>query len=154
MMITKNDCLLLLSELEEEGIDTKDVVSTLYTSTGIDQSVLMFINGHRRFEVLNFYDRLRVNYNNKKSKLYKSIVQMDEKEPKDCLVTLSSLLTQILLYSNTVKDKEQFLKHCRADEISKALVRYFQTYDLTLCLTLLRYIRADLKALESLKIPQ
>ena len=79
---------------------------------------------------------------------------MDEKEPKDCLVTLSSLLTQILLYSNTVKDKEQFLKHCRADEISKALVRYFQTYDLTLCLTLLRYIRADLKALESLKIPQ
>ena len=153
-MITKNDCLLLLTELQEQGIDTKDVVNKLYASSGIDEEVLMFINGHRPFDVLNFYDKLRVNYNNKRSKLYKSIVQMDEKEPKDCLVTLASLLTQILLYSNTVRDKELFLKHSRADEVSKALTRYFQTYDLTICLTLLRYIRADLKALESIKRPQ
>lgn len=150
-MITRSDCLLLLTEMSDKGIDTKQIVNKLYSAQGMDYEVLKFINSYKPFDVLNFYDRLRVNYNNKKSKLYKSIVQMDEKEPKDVVVTLSSLLTQILLFSNTVDDKQLFLKHSRADEISKVLANYFQTYDLTLCLSMLRYVRADLKALEELK---
>lgn len=150
-MLTKSDCLMLLSELSDEGIDTKEVTSQLVRSHNIDVDVLKFINEHRTLEILSFYDRLRVNYNNKKSKLYKSIVQMDEKLPKDTVVTLSSLLTQILLYSNTVTNRESFLKHSRADEISKVLLNYFKTYDLTLCVSLLTLIRADLKVLEALK---
>ncbi len=149
-MLTKSDCLMLLSELSDEGIDTKEVTSQLVRSHSIDVDVLKFINEHRTLEILSFYDRLRVNYNNKKSKLYKSIVQMDEKLPKDAVVTLSSLLTQILLYSNTVMNRELFLKHSRADEISKVLSNYFTTYDLTLCVSLLTLIRADLKVLEEL----
>ena len=149
-MLTKSDCLMLLSELSDKGIDTKEVTSKLVRSHNINVEVLKFINEHRNLEILSFYDRLRVNYNNKKSKLYKSIVQMDEKLPKDAVVTLSSLLTQILLYSNTVENRELFLKHSRADEISKVLSNYFTTYDLTLCVSLLSLIRADLKVLEEL----
>lgn len=150
-MLTKNDCLLLLSELSDNGVDTAEVVSRLIKSRSIDYEVLKFINEHRTFEVLDFYDKLRVSYNNKRSKLYKSIVQIDEKEPKDIVVTLASLLTQILLFSNTVTDKQLFFKHCRADEVSKVLTNYFVTYDLTLCVSLLKLIKADLKVFEALK---
>ena len=142
---------MLLSELSDEGIDTKEITTKLLRSSNIDYEVLRFINQYKIFDVLNFYDRLRVNYNNKKSKLYKSIVQIDEKEPKDVVVTLSSLLTQILLYSNTVNDRQLFLKHSRADEISKVLANYFVTYDLTLCVAILKLVKADLKALEGLE---
>lgn len=149
-MITKNDCLMLLAELSDSGVDTKDAVNKVVKNTSIDLEVLKFINSYKTFDVLNFYDKLRVNYNNKRSKLYKCIVQVDEKEPRDIVVTLASLLTQILLHSNTVEDKELFLKHSRAEEISRVLNNYFKTYDLTLCITLLKLIKADLKALESL----
>lgn len=149
-MITKNDCLMLLAELSDLGVDTKDAVNKVVKNTSIDLEVLKFINSYKTFDVLNFYDKLRVNYNNKRSKLYKCIVQVDEKEPRDIVVTLASLLTQILLHSNTVEDKELFLKHSRAEEISRVLNNYFKTYDLTLCITLLKLIKADLKALESL----
>lgn len=142
---------MLLGELSDSGVDTRDITTKLLKDSSINYDVLKFINEHRTFEVLSFYNKLRVNYNNKKSKLYKSIVQIDEKEPKEIVVTLSSLLTQILLHSNTVEDKQLFLKHSRADEISKVLANYFQTYDLTLCVAILKLIKADLKVLESLK---
>jgi hypothetical protein len=142
---------MLLSEISDKGVDTKEITTKLIRSSTIDYEVLKFINQYKIFDVLNFYDRLRVNYNNKKSKLYKSIVQIDEKEPKDVVVTLSSLLTQILLYSNNVEDKQLFLKHSRADEISKVLANYFVTYDLTLCIAILKLVKADLKALEGLE---
>jgi hypothetical protein len=140
-----------MADLSEKGIDTKKMTSKLVSSPGIEPEVLKFINSYKTFDILNFYDKLRKSYNDKKSKLYISIVKIEEKEPKDIVVTLSSLLTQILLFSNTVEDRRLFLKHSRADEISKVLTNYFNTYDLTLCTTLLRLIRADLKAFESLK---
>lgn len=149
-MITKNDCFLLLSELSDKGIDTKPYITKLVKSSTIDLDVLKFINKNRPLEVSNFYNRLRKNYNDKKSKLYKEIVQIDEREPKDILVTLSSLLTQILLFSNQVDNKQLFLKHSRADEISKVLTKYFQDYDMTLCISILTLIKADLKALEAI----
>ena len=141
---------MLLTELSDKGIDTKQAITQVCNNTSIDLEVLKFINSHKTFDILNFYDKLRASYNSKKSKLYKSIVQIDEKEPKDIVVTLTSLLTQIVLYSNSVEDKQLFLKHSRADEISKVLTNYFTTYDLTFCVAILRLVRADLKAFESL----
>lgn len=150
-MLTKNDCLLLLAEIENNGINTKEMCNKLIAHSGVDMEVLKFINNNRELELSNFYTNLRKNYNNKKSKLYKEIVQIDEKEPKDIVVTLSSLLTQILLYSNKLDNKQMFLKHSRAEEISKVLRNYFRFYDTTLCIQLLTLIKADLKALESIK---
>lgn len=150
-MITKQDCLLLLTELSDKGIDTSEQTKKLIQSNSIDIDVLKFINTHRQLEVSQFYEKLRKNYNNKKSKLYKEIVQVDEKEPKDVIVTLSSLLTQIVLFSNQLDNKQLFLKHSRAEEVSKVLVNYFKTYDIRLCITILTLIKADLKALESMK---
>lgn len=150
-MITKNDCLLLLGEIKNSGVDTSEMCTLLFNTKNISIDVLKFINSHRPLDVTNFYNKIRKSYNNKKSKLYKEIVQIDEKEPKDIVVTLSSLLTQILLFSNSVQDKQLFYKHSRADEISKVLSNYFKTFDTTLCIQLLTLIKADLKVLESIQ---
>ena len=41
-----------------------------------------------------------------------------------------------------------FLRHARAEEISKVLTIYFQNYDLTNCIKLLHLIKADIIAFE------
>ena len=150
-MITKNDCLLLLAELKDRNIDTKPYVIKTLNNTSVDIEVLKFINKNRPLELGLFYESLRKRYNEGKSKLYNEIVQIDIKEPKDMIVTLSSLLTQILLYSNKVENKQLFLKHSRADEITKVLYNYFDTFDLTLSVQMLNLIKADLKACELLQ---
>lgn len=147
-MITKNDCLLLLSELQDKGLKTKPYVMKVLKDNNVNLEVLKFINDNRKLELTEFYNFLKNRYNEKKSKLYKEIVQIDEKQPKDIVVTLSSLLTQILLYSNKTENKQLFLKHSRADEISKVLVKYFQDYDVQLCVSMMNLLKADLKACE------
>ena len=149
-MITRSDCYLLLSDLQDSGIDTTKAISDLSTNKDIPISVIKFINDNRQLDLSQFYENLRKNYNNKKSQLYINIVK-ETQDPDKLLVTLSALLTQILLYSNKVNDKQLFLKHSRADEISKILTKYFIDYDLTTCIKLLRLIKADLKTLESIK---
>lgn len=148
-MITRSDCLLLLTEIEDTGIDTTKQKRLLMSSKDVSRAVLSFINEHRELSVRQFYEQLRKNYNNKHSKLYKNIVK-DIEDPNEVLSTLSALLTQILLFSRKVEDKHLFLKHSRASEISKVLTKYFDNYDITVCIMLLRLIKADLKALESI----
>ena len=149
-MITKNDCLLLLSEIEATGIDVKEICTHLIKTNSIDLETLKFIDKYRPFQVSQFYEYLRKNYNDKKSKLYKEIVQIDQKLPKDVIVTLSSLLTQIFLYSNKleIEDQQSFLNHSRADEILKVLLNYVKTSDSKLGIQLLHLIKTDLKILE------
>lgn len=150
-MITKTDCYILLAELEKDGIDTKDVLDKLSRSNNLPIDVIQFINQNRQLDLAMFYEKLRKNYNHKKSMLYKNIVKEVE-DPNEVLTTLSSMLTQILLFSKQVNNKQMFLKHARCNEITLVLNNYFKTYDLTNCLRLLRMIKADLKCLESIKI--
>lgn len=153
-MITKNDCLLLLADIESKGINTSDQVKELLKSQNISTNVLKFITENRGLELSNFYEKIRKSYNTKRSQLYINIVKSDEKIIEDAqitLTTLSALLTQILLFSKTVEDRDLFLKHSRAEEITRVLNNYFKTYDITNCQKLLRIIKADLKVLESLK---
>lgn len=149
-MISKNDSILLLTDLQERGIDVTAYLSKAITNPEIDLQVLKFINDNRQLDLSKFYEKLRKSYNNKKSVLYKNIVKEIE-EPNEVLTTLSAMLTQILLFAKTVDNREMFLRHSRAQDISTILTRYFQSYDLTNCLKLLRVIKADLKALESMK---
>lgn len=148
-MITKNDLYLLLSELEDKGINTEQQMNTLIRQSEVPIDVIQFINSNRQLDLTGFYEKIRKSYNNKKSSLYKNIVRSDETDdPKEVLTTLSQLLTQILLYSKNVEDRKMFLRHQRQEEISKVLCNYFQRYDLQNCVNLLRVIKADLKILE------
>ena len=149
-MITKTDCILLLTELETKGIDVKDNLQKALSSPSIDIDVLKFINDNRQMDLTAFYKYIRKSYNQKHSSLYKNIVSEELKDPNESLTTLSALLTQILLFSRKVENKQMFLCHARCNEITKILNNYFITYDLTNCLKLLKIIKADIKALESI----
>ena len=150
-MITKNDIILLLSELEEQGKRKEEIDSMIaqtISSDSIPLNILKIINKERPLEVVDFYEYIRKSYNKKKSNIYINIVKEIEK-PDEVLTTLSALLTQILLFNKKLeKNKTLFLKHSRAEDIAKVLESYFATYDLKQPLKLLKLIKADILALE------
>jgi len=105
MAITKQDCLVLLNSLKNNGIDVSEMSKKAALSKDVSLEVVDFINKNRPFEVSKFYEKLRKSYNEKKSQLYKQIVKSDEVDtPKDIIITLSSLGLQIVLFAKTVDD--------------------------------------------------
>ena len=67
MAITKKDCLVLLTQLKNRGVDVGDMPKKAALSQDVSLEVIDFINKNRPFEVSNFYEKLRKSYNNKKS---------------------------------------------------------------------------------------
>lgn len=149
-MLTKNDLLLLLTDIEAEGKNVDNLITKLLKSETIPFEVLKYINDSRQFDVSAFYEMLRKNYNNKKSKLYINLVKEELDNPCELLITLAALNLQILLFAKKLNDNKLFLKHSRAEEITRVLNIYYKTYDLIPCLKLLKLIKADLVAFEQL----
>lgn len=151
MAITRQDCLVLLTELKNNGVDVKDFPKKVAISKDVTLEIVDFINKNRPFEVSNFYEKLRKSYNDKKSSLYKQIVKSDEiEEPKDLIITLSSLGLQILLFSKKANDQQMFLRQARYEELTSCLYHYSKTFDLLPAIKLLRLFKMDLKAFEYL----
>ena len=150
-MLTNNDLLLLLNEMQASGKETSKLATRLALSEGVPRDILKYINDNRPLEVAQFYEMLRKNYNHKKSNLYKNLVREELSEPIEALITLSALNLQILLYAKKLDDNKMFLKHSRADEITKVLNNYYNTYDLIPCLKMLKLIKSDLKCFENIK---
>lgn len=123
-MISKNDLLLILTELQDSGINTTKEFTKVVTSPNIPLDVIKFINDKREMEVSKFYSHIRKSYNNKKSKLYINIVKEIE-DVNEVLTTLASFQLQTILFSKNVSNKQMFLRHSRAEEISKVLSLYF-----------------------------
>ena len=148
-MITRRDCLLLLSELSARGVDTNSMMKLALKSHDANIEVIRFINSKRQLDANAFYEKIRKSYNHKKSMLYKNIVTCDE---VDCsstvLTTLAALNLQILLFMTNTSDVKMFLSHTRFEEINQALLNYSKTFDLVPCIQVLQIIKADLKAFE------
>ena len=122
-MISKNDCLLLLMELEAHGVDVNDKMNELIKQYEPSLDVIEFINKNRQLDLSMFYEKIRKSYNNKRSSLYINIVKEIE-NPQEVLTTLSALVTQALLFSRNVENREMFLRHARVDDICKILSKY------------------------------
>ena len=149
MAITRNDCLLLLSDLKSQGIDVDSNMKLLLHSSAVPLSVIEFINSKRPLALSLFYEKIRHSYNKKKNKLYMNIVREEQKEPKEVLTTLASLNLQILLFARTLTEGQDiFLRQARFQEITQCLYKYAETGDLISCQKLLKCIKADLKCLE------
>ena len=54
-MISKNDCLLLLSKLKDEGVDTKATSLELIRAKDVPINVIKFINDNRSLDLTKFY---------------------------------------------------------------------------------------------------
>lgn len=149
-MLQNTDLIILLSELDANNVKgAKELIPSLIGKTSISLDALKFINEHRPLDVTEFYERIRKNYNDKRSNLYKNIVREVE-DSQDVLTTLHALSLQIILYSKHVEEKNasMFFKHTRAEEITRVLNNYYKTYDIISAKKLLKLIKADLTAFE------
>ncbi len=149
-MLQNTDLILLLSELDANNVKgAKELIPSLIGKTSISLDALKFITEHRPLDVAKFYERVRKNYNDKRSNLYKNIVREVE-DSQDVLTTLHALALQIILYSKHVDEKDvlMFFKHTRAEEITRVLNNYYKTYDIISAKKMLKLIKADLLALE------
>ena len=68
-MLQKNDLILLLSEMQEQGIDVEKEITQVISSQSISLDILKKINDNRPLPVTNFYERVRKNHNQKKGRL-------------------------------------------------------------------------------------
>lgn len=147
-MITKNDCLSILTKLDESGVSgVNPYMRKLVVSRDIPLDVLKFISDNRGLEVSHFYEMLRKSHNKNKSPLYTNILK-DIDDPQDVITTLSCLLTQVLLYGKKLDNKDQFFREVRAEELTRVLNGYFKTGLYEECLSLIRLIKSDLLVLE------
>lgn len=150
-MIKKNDILLLLTELQDNGEDVSKYISTLYKTKDIPIETIKFINSKREIDVAAFYERLRSNYNHKKSDLYINIVKEDLNDLDEILTTLAAYNLQVLLFARKLDNKELFYKFSRVEEVTRVLNNYYKTYDIEKCRLILSLIKADLKLFEAIK---
>lgn len=150
-MIKKNDVLLLLTELQDNGEDVSKYISTLYKTKDIPIETIKFINDKREIDVASFYERLRSNYNHKKSDLYINIVKEDLNDLDEILTTLAAYNLQVLLFARKLDNKELFYKFSRVEEVTRVLNNYYKTYDIEKCRLILTLIKADLKLFEAIK---
>lgn len=151
-MLQKNDLVLLLTQLSEEGDKNADkYIRDVLVSPQISLDVLKYINEVRPLNVTAFYDGLRKSYNNKKSSLYKNIVR-DSEDPNEIIAALHSFALQLFLYSKklTETDKLVFYKHVRAEEITRVLNKFYKEYDIDSAFKLIRLLKADLVAFETI----
>ena len=148
-MITKNDVILLLTDLEKSGFNVDKSMYVDVSRKGVTPEIVQFINNSRQIDLYKFYEKIRKSYNDKHSTLYINIVKEIDDVNK-VLTTLSALQTQILLFcEKEADDKEMFLRHSRISEISKVLLNYYSTYDLKPCIKLIQLIKADIKCLQN-----
>lgn len=151
-MLKNSDLILLLTELEERGVNgASHQIRQVIGKSEISLDTLKFINDNRILDVANFYEQIRKSYNAKKSSLYINLVREDLKSPTDALTTLASLNLQILLFAKHLENPQMFLSHSRAEEITRVLNNYYRTYDLKPVIALRTLIKADLKSFESIK---
>lgn len=149
-MVTKSDITILLNDLQERGIDINRYLKELYSTSSIPLNVIKFLNDNRSFDVANFYEKIRRNYNKKRSDLYLNIVkELDNVD--DVLTTLASYNLQVLLYGRNVEDKEMFYRNSRVEEVTRVLNNYYKTFDIDSCVKILSLIKADIKLFEAVK---
>ena len=147
-MITKNDCLSILTKLDESGVSgVNSYLRKLVVARDIPLEVLKFISDNRGLEVSKFYEMLRRSHNQKKSPLYTNILKEID-DPQEVITTLSCLLTQILLYGKKLENRDQFFREVRAEELTRVLNNYFKTGLYEECLNLIKVIKSDLLVLE------
>lgn len=150
-IITKDDCLNLLFDLGENGVEVDKEIKHLLVLPEPDVETITFINNHKELNLRKFYEKLRRSYNDKKSKLYKNIVDTNSLSPKELPICLASLQLQILLFNKELDDTS-FLTQSRFNSITQCLQNFYKTGDYIPCQQLLNLFRVDLKFLEEISV--
>lgn len=62
-MISKNDLVLILTDMSKSGFDTKNQITKVLTTKNIPIDVIKFINENREMDLSKFYTHIRKSYN-------------------------------------------------------------------------------------------
>lgn len=150
-MMSKTDCLSILVSLEDRGINIDSQMKKLLVSKEPPLDVVRFIANHQGIEVANFYEMLRKRYNQKKSPLYKNILDLANDDTDELITLLSCFLVQINLYAKKLQDKTAFVEEVRAEEITRVLNDYYRTGNTDGCSAVVRLLKSDLMVLEYIR---
>lgn len=150
-MLKKNDLILLLTNLQEQGVDVAAKLRKVISSSDIPLDVVKFINDNRQMDVTRFYEQIRKSYNAKRSSLYINLVKEELSNPTDSLTTLASFNLQVLLFAKHLDNPAMFLRQSRVEEVTRVLNNYYRTYDLGPVVKLRALIKSDIKAFESIR---
>ncbi len=150
-MLKKNDLILLLTNLQEQGVDVAAKLRKVISSPDIPLDVVKFINDNRQMDVTRFYEQIRKSYNAKRSSLYINLVKEELSNPTDSLTTLASFNLQVLLFAKHLDNPAMFLRQSRVEEVTRVLNNYYRTYDLGPVVKLRALIKSDIKAFESIR---
>lgn len=150
-MLKKNDLILLLTNLQEQGVDVAAKLRRVISSSDIPLDVVKFINDNRQMDVTRFYEQIRKSYNAKRSSLYINLVKEELSNPTDSLTTLASFNLQVLLFAKHLDNPAMFLRQSRVEEVTRVLNNYYRTYDLGPVVKLRALIKSDIKAFESIR---
>ena len=151
--ISKQECLTLLFELREKGVDVSIPLKELLIQQVPSIEIIKFINDHQELNLRKFYEKLRHSYNDKHSKLYGNIVKCNELDSDEVVCCAGALLQQILLFDKKV-DSGEFLTQARFNELLSCLKHYYETKDTIQVRKLLNFVKADLKVLEEISVKQ
>lgn len=150
-MITKNDTILLITEIQNNGVDCTQALKRATLESQVSLETLKFIDDNRPLDLKQFYEKLRKSYNEHHSKLYKNIVSFDaDVEINEVPAILNSYTMQVLLFSKSLQNKQLFFKFSRLEEVYRCLHYYSKTYDLIPCVKMMNLLRADIKTLEEI----
>ena len=148
-MISKTDILSILMDMKDKGYEVDNEIRKLYSSSNSIPEIIKFINNNRNIDIRQFYEKLRHNYNKKKSDLYLNIVKEID-NPEEVLTTLAAYNLQGLLFAKKIDDKEMFYRNARLEEVTRVLNNYYKTFDISSCNLLLSLIKSDIKLFEEM----
>jgi len=58
-MITKSDAILLLTNIQESGIDCTEALTKAVLEPSVSLDTLKFINDNRELDLTKFYEKIR-----------------------------------------------------------------------------------------------
>ena len=148
-MLTRQDCYKMLLDIKAKGINIEEQLKEVVKSPTVPKNVIRFISENTDLKILQFYEVLRKQNNKKNSKLYINIMKGLE-DPTELLITLSSLITRIFIFSKTLdnSEKKMFFENVNLQKIINAQQSYLINYDISECVECLNAIKRDIKLLE------
>lgn len=158
-MFLTQDCLDFLTNKKNQATNSTEInylnklIKALLLDNKLTEELLSYMIKEQGLEVRNFYEYLRKQYNNRRSKLYKNLVREDflDQNVSEKVIVLTSLLQQITLHCKHLDSKraqDSFLKQSRADEILESLHSYFSAGNEEYINQVLKLIQIDLKVIE------
>lgn len=148
MLIDKHDCYNILFEMQSQGIDVhEDLTSLMNNSNIVPKSVINYLKEHQDPTVY-FY----LNLNHKAHKIIKEVLCCENKPVSNYIKMATSIITQATITLEHMNPKDidaqnTLIENLHLKELSKALTTYFTYGNYEPLVETIKETRLDIKAI-------